>query len=67
MKKTLAMHTHFSIETSRFASDADKIGFTVENKSLSEHLAFMDQAGITFSVLTCTTLKYLDSKDSANV
>jgi len=61
--KIIDMHTHFSIETSRFSEDADVIGYTVENKSVDEHLAAMDTLGITWSLLSCPTLKFLDDKE----
>ncbi len=60
MRQIMDMHTHFSIETGAISEDAERIGFVVENKSLGEHLAAMDKLGITHSVLSCPTLKYLN-------
>ena len=60
MRNIIDMHTHFSIETGAVSEDAGRIGFTVENKSLGEHLNMMDRLGITHAVLSCPTLKYLD-------
>lgn len=60
MRNIVDMHTHFSIETGAVSEDAGRIGFTVENKSLDEHLNMMDSLGITHAVLSCPTLKYLD-------
>lgn len=57
------MHTHFSVETSRFSEDADVIGYAVENKSLGEHLDMMNELGISWSLLSCPTLKYLDQRE----
>ena len=61
--RIMDVHTHFTVETSRFAEDADKIGFTVENKGIDEHLAFMDREGISYAVLSCPTQKYMDDRD----
>ena len=62
--RIMDVHTHFTIETSRFAEDADKIGFTVENKGIDEHLDFMDRVGITYAILSCPTQKYMDDRES---
>ena len=64
MRQIIDMHTHFSIETGAVSEDAERIGFAVENKSLSKHLAAMDRLGITHAVLSCPTLKYLDDPDA---
>ena len=64
MRNIVDMHTHFSIETGAVSEDAERIGFTVENKSLEEHLDMMDRLGITHAVLSCPTLKYLDDPDA---
>ncbi|MBO5657498.1 MAG: amidohydrolase [Agathobacter sp.] len=61
--KVFDLHTHFTIETSAVSEDSTKIGFVVENKSTQEHLDAMDRLGITFSLVSCPTLKYLDDKD----
>lgn len=58
------VHTHFSIETSAVAEDAEKIGFAVENKSADDHLAAMDRLGITKAILSCPTQKYLDDEEA---
>lgn len=60
VQRVFDVHTHFTIETSAIAEDAKDIGFAVMNKSTDEHLAFMDRLGITYSLLSCPTLKYLD-------
>lgn len=61
--KIMDVHTHFTIETGRFAEDADKIGYTVENKGIGEHLAFMDRVGLTYAVLSCPTQKFMEDKE----
>lgn len=61
--RIMDVHTHFTIETGRFSEDAPKIGYTVENKGIEEHLAFMDKAGIDYAILSCPTQKFLDDKD----
>ncbi len=61
--KVYDVHTHFTIETSAVAEDAEALGFAVANKSLDEHLEVMDRLGITYSLLTCPTIKYLDDAD----
>ncbi len=52
------VHTHFSIETSPVSGDAEKLGYRVENRSITEHLAVMDALGIDVAVLSCPTIKY---------
>ena len=58
------VHTHFSIESSAISEDSDRVGFVVENKSVEEHLMMMDRLGITKSVLSCPTQKYLDDSEA---
>lgn len=60
--KILDTHSHFTIETSNIAEDAEEIGFCVENKSIEEHLAFMNRMGIDYSVISCPTVKYSDDR-----
>ena len=60
--KIMDVHTHFTIETTRYAQDAGKLGYTVENKGIGEHVAFMDQAGISYAILSCPTQKFLEDK-----
>lgn len=62
--RTIDVHTHFSIETSAVAEDAERIGYAVENKSTEEHLAAMDRLGITKAVLSCPTQKFLDDREA---
>ncbi|MCQ2559013.1 MAG: amidohydrolase [Oscillospiraceae bacterium] len=57
------IHTHFSIEETAISEDADKLGYVVENHSIEEHLASMDRLGISFALLSCPTLKYLDDRE----
>ena len=61
--KIMDVHTHFTVETGRFSEDGGRIGYTVENKGIEEHLAFMDKVGIDFAVLSCPTQKFMDNKD----
>lgn len=60
------VHTHFSIETSSVAEDAERIGFAVENKSAREHLDAMDRLGITRAILSCPTQKYMDDEEACS-
>ena len=64
MRRIIDVHTHFTIETSAVAEDAERIGYAVENKSAAEHIAAMNRLGITRAVLSCPTQKYLDNKDA---
>ena len=57
------VHAHFTVETSEISEDAQKIGYAVHNKSIEQHLAFMDRVGIGYTVLTCPTQKFLDDKE----
>lgn len=61
--KVYDVHTHFTIETSEVAEDAKALGFKVMNKSIEEHLEVMNRLGITFSLLTCPTLKSLNDEE----
>lgn len=64
MKKIYDVHTHFNTETSRIAEDSASIGFTVTNRSIEEHLESMDRLGVSFSLISCPTLKFLDQPDA---
>jgi predicted TIM-barrel fold metal-dependent hydrolase len=64
MQKVFDVHTHFNTETSRVAEDSASIGFTVTNRSSGEHLASMERLGISFSLISCPTLKFLDQPDA---
>lgn len=57
------MHTHFSLETSGIAEDAEAIGFAVENKSVEAHLEMMDRLDIGWALLSDPTLKFLDDAE----
>ena len=61
--KVFDVHTHFTIETSAISEDADRLGFAVENKSIEDHVGAMERLGITYSLLTCPTQKYMDDKE----
>lgn len=61
--KVFDAHSHFSVETSAIAEDADEIGFTVHNKTIEEHVDFMDRVGISRSIISDPTVKYMDDRD----